>query len=69
MAILDRQAFGYLFNGCSPDHPSRSAFYTGASIRSGLEAPEFIDELKEWKVVKSVNVEAVLGYRYKVKIE
>ncbi|WP_419701688.1 SDR family oxidoreductase [Mucilaginibacter sp. NFX135] len=68
MAILTRQAFGYLFNGCSPDHPSRSAFYTVASIRSGLEAPEFLDELKEWKVVRSVNVEAILGYRYKVKI-
>ena len=64
MAIIDRQAFGYLFNGCSPHHPSRSAFYTGSSIRSGLEAPEFIDELKEWKIVKSVNVEETLGYKY-----
>lgn len=66
MTIIDRQAFGYLFNGCSPDHPSRAIFYTVAAIRSGLEAPEFIDELKEWKVVKSINVEVVLGYQYKV---
>lgn len=69
IAIINRQAFGYLFNGCSPNHPGRSAFYTGAAIRSGLEVPEFIDELKEWKMVKSVHVEAILGYRYKVKID
>jgi nucleoside-diphosphate-sugar epimerase len=68
MAILDRQAFGYLFNGCSPHHPSRSIFYTVAAINSGLEKPGFIDELKEWKMVKSVNVEAILGYQYTVKI-
>lgn len=66
MAILDKQAFGYLFNGCSPHHPSRSVFYTVAAVNSGLEKPEFIDELKDWKVVRSVQVEAILGYRYKV---
>ena len=69
MAILDRQAFGYLFNGCSPHHPSRAIFYTVAAVNSGLEKPGFIDELKEWKVVRSVNVETILGYRYNVKIE
>ncbi|MBB6109038.1 Nucleoside-diphosphate-sugar epimerase [Mucilaginibacter lappiensis] len=69
MAIIDCQAFGYLFNGCSPDHPGRSEFYTQAAVNSGLEKPEFINELKEWKVVRSVNVEKVLGYRYKVRIE
>ncbi|MEN0053330.1 MAG: SDR family oxidoreductase [Mucilaginibacter sp.] len=66
MVILDKQAFGYLFNGCSPDHPTRSAFYTKAAIKSGLEIPVFIEELKEWKVVKSVTVEPVLGYGYQV---
>lgn len=65
MAILDRQAFGYLFNGCSPHHPAKSAFYTKAAVNSGLETPEFIDELKEWKMVRSVQVEAILGYGYK----
>jgi nucleoside-diphosphate-sugar epimerase len=69
IAILDRQAYGYLFNGCSPDHPSRSVFYTKAALNSGLEAPEFIDELKEWKTVKSVHVEEFLGYRYTMKID
>ncbi len=62
-AILQADAFGYLFNGCSPHHPVKSAFYTQAAINAGLEKPEFIDELKEWKVVKSVNVGLILGYQ------
>ncbi|MDN3549236.1 SDR family oxidoreductase [Mucilaginibacter aquaedulcis] len=66
MAILNKQAFGYLFNGCSPDHPIRSAFYTQATANSGLETPVFIPELKEWKIVRSAIVQAVLGYQYQV---
>lgn len=66
MAVLDKKAYGYLFNACSPDHPIRSFFYTLASANSGLDEPQFIAELKEWKIVKSVNVDAVLGYQYKV---
>jgi nucleoside-diphosphate-sugar epimerase len=65
MAIIDRQIYGYLFNACSPDHPARAAFYTRASINSGLEPPIFISELKEWKIVKSTNVEPILGYQFK----
>lgn len=64
LAIIHKQAFGYLFNGCSPDHPTRSAFYTQAAINSGLEAPQFIPELKEWKIVTSVYAEPVLGYHF-----
>jgi len=65
MAIIDMQIYGYLFNACSPDHPARAAFYTQASINSGMETPIFISELKEWKIVKSTNVEPILGYRFK----
>ncbi|PWK78475.1 nucleoside-diphosphate-sugar epimerase [Mucilaginibacter oryzae] len=65
-AILGKDAFGYLFNGCSPTHPAKADFYTQAAIQSGFEKPEFINELKEWKVVESVNVGRVLGYEYTV---
>lgn len=67
-AIINKDAFGYLFNGCAPDHPIKSAFYTRAAADAGLEKPEFIDELREWKIVKSVNVEAILKYRFKASI-
>jgi nucleoside-diphosphate-sugar epimerase len=68
-AIIGHDAFGYLFNGCAPDHPVRSAFYTKAAADAGLEKPEFIDELKAWKIVKSVNIEAILKYRFKASIQ
>lgn len=68
LAILDQKAFGYLFNACSPEHPSRSAFYIQAAINSGLEIPQFIPELKEWKIIKSVHVEPVLKYAVKVQL-
>jgi nucleoside-diphosphate-sugar epimerase len=65
-AILDKQAFGHIYNGCSPDHPSRNDFYTNAARLSSLEIPQFIDEKKNWKIVSSVNVSEVLGYKYQV---
>ncbi|MEO3406698.1 NAD(P)H-binding protein [Mucilaginibacter sp. CAU 1740] len=67
-AILAGDAFGYLFNGCAPDHPTRADFYTKAAIQSSFEKPEFIRELKEWKIVESVNVGQVLDYEYKVSL-
>ncbi|AYL94182.1 SDR family oxidoreductase [Mucilaginibacter celer] len=63
-AILAKNAFGYLFNGCAPHHPAKADFYTHAAMQSGLEKPEFIRELKEWKIVRSINVGPVLGYEY-----
>ncbi|WP_255487027.1 SDR family oxidoreductase [Mucilaginibacter sp. SP1R1] len=69
MAILSKSAFGYLFNGCSPQHPTRSDFYTKAATKSGLETPQFIPELKEWKTVKSINVEEILNYQFTIKID
>ncbi|WP_413669129.1 SDR family oxidoreductase [Mucilaginibacter sp. Mucisp86] len=68
-AILAKKAFGYLFNGCSPTHPLKSDFYTQAALDSGFEKPEFIKELKEWKIVESVNVGLILGYQYQVLLQ
>ncbi|MDB5032196.1 SDR family oxidoreductase [Mucilaginibacter sp.] len=67
-AILTQQAFGYTYNACSPNHPTRSNFYTNAAQQSGLEAPHFINEKKSWKVVSGLNVAAILKYDYQVAI-
>ena len=61
--IIENNAFGYTFNACSQTHPQRMQFYTQAAIKSGMPVPEFIDELKEWKVVKSKHLNKVLGYK------
>jgi nucleoside-diphosphate-sugar epimerase len=68
-AILSKDAFGCLFNGCSPDHPTKSQFYTRAAINAGLEKPEFIYELKEWKIVNSVNAGLILDYHFSTPIQ
>lgn len=64
-AILNKQAFGYTFNACAPYHPEKAEFYTKTALASGLKKPEFINELKEWKVVNSIYVDEVLAYTFK----
>lgn len=64
-AIVDKQAFGYTYNACAPEHPNRSDFYTRAALLSGLEIPRFIDENKSWKIVSGINVRGILDYQYK----
>jgi nucleoside-diphosphate-sugar epimerase len=66
-AVLQNNAFGYLFNACSPQHPHKADFYREASLRAGFPAPQFIDELTNWKIVSSVNLTAVLHYKFKLQ--
>ncbi len=67
MAVIKSQHFGQVFNGCSPDHPSRSDFYTSAAKQGDFEVPEFKDELTGWKIVNSTRVKDILNYDFKVK--
>jgi len=68
VSILEMQAFGRVYNACSPNHPTKQDFYTKAADESGLEKPEFLGEKTKWKIVKSLNVVEFLNYRFKVKI-
>jgi nucleoside-diphosphate-sugar epimerase len=65
-AIIDQSTFGYIYNACAPNHPTKADFYTKAALRSGLDAPEFINEKKAWKIVSGVNTEKILKYQYRV---
>lgn len=56
LAIIQQNAFGYLFNAVSPHHPAKAEFYTQAALQACLPAPEFVDELNQWKIVNSVNL-------------
>ncbi|SEA42511.1 SDR family oxidoreductase [Pedobacter hartonius] len=68
LSILQNRAFGYTYNACSPQHPGRSAFYTEASVKSGLERPHFKDELLNWKQVNSITIPKILNYDFVVKL-
>ena len=63
--IIENEAYGLIYHGVTPDHPSRQEFYTQASVEAGYAAPVFIDELKEWKMVKSKHVPLYLNYTFK----
>jgi hypothetical protein len=60
-AIIEKNAFGYTFNACSSSHPPKMEYYKLAAFKSGLEPPQFIDELKEWKIISSIYLKPVLG--------
>ncbi|HTK20130.1 MAG TPA: SDR family oxidoreductase [Mucilaginibacter sp.] len=66
-AIIEQDTFGYLFNACSPDHPAKEDFYKDTAIKGGYEAPQFLHELKAWKVIESVNLKPILNYTFKIQ--
>ncbi len=63
-AIIEQTAFGKIYHGITPSHPSRKDFYTKACSASGFDKPEFKDELLDWKQIESKNVSEVLAYEY-----
>ncbi|TWI98030.1 nucleoside-diphosphate-sugar epimerase [Mucilaginibacter frigoritolerans] len=65
-AIIKQDAFGYLFNACSPDHPAKADFYIHAAQQGEFVLPQFIDELNGWKIVNSIFVPTILAYQFKV---
>ncbi len=66
-SIINQKAFGKIYHGVTPDHPTRKAFYSQACISSGFEPAFFNDELLSWKQVESKNVPEILAYKFKVK--
>jgi nucleoside-diphosphate-sugar epimerase len=67
LSIVEKEAYGFTFNGCCPDHPQKQNFYRSASQKIGVQEPQFVDELKNWKIVTSSNVEKILNYTYQIQ--
>jgi nucleoside-diphosphate-sugar epimerase len=65
-SIIKQNAFGYLFNACSPDHPAKADFYRHVAQQGKFAIPQFIDELNGWKLVNSIYVPTILDYHFKV---
>ncbi|RZK80732.1 MAG: NAD-dependent epimerase/dehydratase family protein [Pedobacter sp.] len=64
--LLENDGFGYVFNACSPDHPTRKDLYTLAAKIASLEEPQFVNELLKWKLVNANLVSTKLNYNYLV---
>ncbi|MGN6180308.1 MAG: SDR family oxidoreductase [Mucilaginibacter sp.] len=63
-AIIRKDSFGLTVNACTPDHPSKADFYCEMSVRAKLPIPQFINELKDWKIVNSVNLSNKINYQF-----
>ncbi|NCD70218.1 SDR family oxidoreductase [Mucilaginibacter agri] len=66
LSLIAKQAYGHVFNACSPDHPHKADFYRMATQHFGAELPQFKDELISSKVVNCLNANKVLKYKFKV---
>lgn len=64
-AILKEGKWGEVFNGASPDHPSKKEYYTLAATKMNLPVPHFDPEKQtSYKIVDGSKAERLLNFRY-----
>jgi nucleoside-diphosphate-sugar epimerase len=65
-AIIEKEAYGEIFNGCSDEHPTRAEFYTKAAFALSMEAPDFDAAIAAVdKTVSNEKSKTKLGLVYK----
>jgi nucleoside-diphosphate-sugar epimerase len=65
--IIKQDAFGHIFNAVTPQHPTKSDYYTKKAIQLGLVPPSFAQEERDevFKQVDSELLDLVLKYKFK----
>lgn len=65
-SVLEKDAFGYIFNAVYPEHPQKSEYYIERAKRVGLEPPSFEEyySMNSYKQVDSENLEKILNYQF-----
>lgn len=64
--IIEKQAWGEIFNAVTPYHPSRREHYTKQAIVMKLPEPKFNSEKPSYgKTVSSKKIMTALGYQFK----
>ncbi|WP_103071741.1 Rossmann-fold NAD(P)-binding domain-containing protein [Aquimarina sediminis] len=64
-AVIEKDAWGEIINGCSDRHPLRKDFYTLAATKIGLTPPNFItQETIKYKIISNAKSKALLDYAY-----
>jgi nucleoside-diphosphate-sugar epimerase len=65
-SIIEKNAYGEIYNGCSDEHPTRAEFYTKAAYALSLDAPEFDATIPPVdKTVSNEKSKTKLGMVYK----
>lgn len=63
--IIEREAWGEVFNGCAEEHPAKKEFYTKAALQLGLTPPAFSDNPSSgFKIVDGSKIKSSLHYQY-----
>ena len=64
--IIIQEKWGYLFNACADEHPTRKEFYTAQAKLQGFEAPQFSkeDALVGFKEVSNYKIKEELSYDF-----
>lgn len=65
-AIVEKNIWGEIINGCSDKHPTREQFYTIAAKNIGLTPPEFQQNNTEiaFKKISNLKSKELLKYKY-----
>ena len=66
-AIIEKDCFGEIINGCSSKHPKREDYYRNAAKTLGLEQPNFETSYKEVgrKIIDNSKSKELLNFNYK----
>ncbi len=63
--IIEKNAWGEVFNACCPEHPAKKDFYECAARVSGKPIPDFKAQGGNYKIVDSSKLVKLLDYRFK----
>lgn len=64
-AIIEKNCWGEIFNGCSDLHPTKEEFYTLAAKTLGLTPPIFLAPSDiSYKIISNTKSKRVLGIKY-----
>ncbi len=64
--IINKKAWGEIFNAASPEHPTKEEHYTRKALENNLPRPQFDQKQpSKGKIVESVNLKEKLDYSFK----
>lgn len=69
LSIIQKNAFGHIFNAVAPQHPTKREYYTAQAEKLDLTAPQYDEEGDVvFKKVDSTSIYDVLGYEFKIAL-
>ncbi len=65
-AIIEKEAWGEIFHGVYPEHPTRKEYYSRTAKEKGLAVMSFDENSdSKGKKINSLNLDEILGYQFK----